>query len=75
MAVTQNPPAGGCQSSSQKIDLTLRPFTAGTFRVKDFVQEHNLANRGAMYEHLRVVPPGKRLRVPSCPRPEILGSG
>ena len=31
--------------------------------------------RGAMYEHLRVVPPGKRLRVPSCTRPEILGSG
>jgi len=30
---------------------------------------------GAMYEHLRVVPPGKRLRVPSCTRPEILGSG
>ena len=24
---------------------------------------------GAMYEHLRVVPPGKRLRVPSCTRP------
>jgi hypothetical protein len=24
---------------------------------------------------LRVVPPGKRLRVPSCTRPEILGSG
>ena len=34
-----------------------------------------IANRGAMYEHLRVVPPGKRLRVPSCTRPEILGSG
>ena len=32
-------------------------------------------HRGAMYEHLRVVPPGKRLRVPSCTRPEILGSG
>jgi len=32
-------------------------------------------NRGAMYEHLRVVPPGKRLRVPSCTRPDILGSG
>jgi len=31
--------------------------------------------RGAMYEHLRVVPPGKRLRVPSCTRPDILGSG
>ena len=30
---------------------------------------------GAMYEHLRVVPPGKRLRVPSCTRPDILGSG
>jgi len=30
---------------------------------------------GAMYEHLRVVPPGKRPRVPSCTRPEILGSG
>ena len=30
---------------------------------------------GAMYEHLRVVPPGKRLRVPSCTSPEILGSG
>jgi len=35
---------------------------------------HVLA-KGAMYEHLRVVPPGKRLRVPSCTRPEILGSG
>ena len=31
--------------------------------------------RGATYEHLRVVSPGKRLRVPSCTRPEILGSG
>jgi len=31
--------------------------------------------RGAMYEHLRVVPPGKRLCMPSCTRPEILGSG
>ena len=30
---------------------------------------------GAIYEHLRVVPPGKRLRVPSRTRPEILGSG
>ena len=34
-----------------------------------------LSDWGAMYEHLRVVPPGKRLRVPSCTRPEILGSG
>jgi hypothetical protein len=24
---------------------TLRPFTAGTFRVKEFVQKHNLSNR------------------------------
>ena len=30
---------------------------------------------GAMYEHLRVVPPGKRLRVPPHTRLEILGSG
>ena len=35
----------------------------------------NTSGWGAMYEHLRVVPPGKRLRVPSCTRPEILGSG
>eukprot|EP00983_Pelagomonas_calceolata_P041537 1138118-Pelagomonas_calceolata.AAC.2 len=26
-------------------DAALRPFTAGTFRVKKFVQEHDLANR------------------------------
>ena len=32
-------------------------------------------NWGAMYEHLRMVPPGKRLRVPPRTRPEILGSG
>jgi hypothetical protein len=38
-------------------------------------QGRGLRQRGAMYEHLRVVPPGKRLRVPSCTRPEILGSG
>eukprot|EP00983_Pelagomonas_calceolata_P009414 304879-Pelagomonas_calceolata.AAC.1 len=26
-------------------DAALRPFTAGTFRVKHFAQEHDLANR------------------------------
>ena len=26
-------------------DATLRPFTAGTFRVKEFVQKHDLSNR------------------------------
>eukprot|EP00983_Pelagomonas_calceolata_P067052 1149327-Pelagomonas_calceolata.AAC.1 len=26
-------------------DAALRPFTAGTFQVKKFVQEHDLANR------------------------------
>ena len=41
------------------------------------VQKARMINqlRGARYEHLRVVPPEKRLRVPSCTRPDILGSG
>ena len=39
------------------------------------VYRSDLLQWGAMYEHLRVVPPGKCLRVPSCTRPEILGSG
>ena len=40
-----------------------------------WIETSTVQYRGAMYEHLRVVPPGKRLRVPSCTRPEILGSG
>jgi hypothetical protein len=52
---------------------------AGAHDVSTFLSQNN--NKlifplwGAMYEHLRVVPPGKRLRVPSCTRPDILGSG
>ena len=47
----------------------------GRFRLRAHTLKVESGLWGAMYEHLRVVPPGKRLRVPSCTRPEILGSG
>ena len=64
---------------------TLLPTSSRVFKVSNFQLRHSSVFNwfvlkftsfwGAMYEHLRVVPPVKRLRVPSCTRPDILGSG
>ncbi len=46
-------------------DAALRPFTAGTFRIKQFIREHDLTNRLHIYMWLLkmyAIPAGMQAR-------------